>query len=105
VANKNYLIPLIENGEIIDTVTFKDNLTREDKPDYVNFNGRVGLTRCNSERNKDKLVIMYFYPDKQEDSYAEFISEADAFNMCRHRNKLDTAYDLKLRICKEREVL
>lgn len=100
-----YLIKVLNDvNEEVDTVKFNNNLTVEGAPDYVNFNGQVGLTRCTSERYKDELVIMYFYPEKQEDSYAEFISELEAYNLCAHRNKLDVANELNINLLHERGV-
>lgn len=103
---KRYLLKVLdeENNEV-DTVEFIDNLTVEDAPNYVNFNGLVGLNRLTSEKYKGKLVICFFYPEEQELSYAEFIGEGEAYNMCSHRNKLDVAYQLGINLLKEIEVL
>lgn len=94
-----------ENYHPVDIVEFHDNLTIPDAEPYINFNGHVGLTRCTSEKYKDELVICYFYPQDQERSYAEFISDEYAYNMCAHRNKLDVARELGINFKKEVEVL
>lgn len=101
-----YLIKVIdENNRIIDTVEFIDNLTLDNVAPYRNFNGKVGLTRCTSDRYKNQLVLCYFYEDQQEKSYAEFISEKDAYNLCAQRNKLEVAKELNINLLEEVEVL
>ena len=94
-----------ENFTAVDSVIFEDNLTCSDVPEYMNFNGRIGLTRCTSEKYAGELVICYFYPDKQEDSYAEFITDKTAYQLCAKRNKLELADKLGINLHpKEREV-
>jgi len=100
-----YLLKVLDEGNnVVDTVEFVDNLTLENVPDYRNFNGKVGLTRCTSDRYRNQLVICYFYKDHQELSYAEFISEKEAYSLCAKRNKLDVASDLKINLIREVEV-
>lgn len=101
---ERYMIPLLDEGDrIIDTVIFEDNLTDYSAPDYVNYNGQLGLTRISKGKHQGELVIMYFFKDTQEFSYAEFINERDALKQCMKYNKLDLAYNLNLQIA-EREV-
>lgn len=101
-----YLLKVLdENNNEVDAVEFVDNLTLDNVPPYRNFNGRVGLTRCTSERYYNQLVLCYFYKEDQEKSYGEFISEKDAYNLCAARNKLDVANRLNINLTKEVEVL
>lgn len=102
---KQYLIPLIEGNKVIDTVTFEDNLTDYTAPPYVNYNGQMGLTRLSEGKHSGELVIMYFFEDTQEYSYAEFISDREAFRECAKRNKLDLAHSLDLKLVEGVEVL
>ena len=98
----SYLIKVLDdNNNIIDCVPFIDNLTLQNEPEYVNANGRVGLTRCTSRRNKGQLVLCYFYEENQQDSYAVFISEKDAYSLCEQRNKLEVAAELRIKLSKE----
>lgn len=103
--DKKYLINVVDDGRTVDSVIFVDNLTVPTDPPYNNFNGRIGLTRCTSERFEGELVICYFYPERQEDSYAEFITEEEAYHMCAHRNKLDLAKELGIVLTQEREII
>lgn len=96
---------LDDNYHPVDVVEFVDNLTIPGAEPYLNFNGRVGLTRCTSDKYFGELVICYFYEEEQEKSYAEFINERDAYNMCAHRNKLDVARKLGISLIEEVEVL
>lgn len=94
-----------EDYNVVDTVDFVDNLTLRGVAPYRNFNGRVGLTRLSSDRYDGQLVLCYFYPRHQELSYAEFISEEDAYNLCAKRNKLELVHELGISLVPEREVL
>lgn len=101
-----YLIKVIdENNNPVDTVQFKNNLTIKGAAPYRNFNGLVGLTRCTSKKYKNQLVLCFFYPKHQELSYAEFISERDAYELCAKRNKLQVADELQINLIEEVEVL
>ena len=96
---------LDEQNKTVAYVSFIDNLTIVGEAPYVNCNGRMGIRRIPEGRFEGELVIMYFYPQKQGDSYAEFISEDDAYNLCAHRNLLNVADDLQLQADNEVEVL
>lgn len=100
-----YLIKVLDdNNKAVDTVEFVDNLTLHNVPPYRNFNGQVGLTRCTSQQYYNQLVIMYFYKNNQDWSYAEFITEKDAYSICAQRNKLDVANRLNIDLTREVEV-
>ena len=103
---KKYLLSIIdESGAIVGEVPFVDNLTCYDAPDYVNLNGQLGITRLEEGKYEGQLVFMQFYEDQQDLSYAEFVSENEAYRLCASRNKLDLAYSLNIHMEKEVEVL
>lgn len=102
------LIPLLDsNLEIIGNTEFVDNLTRKDVPDYLNFNGRIGLKRLNTDgKVNDGLLVFMVYDEKYPSrSYAEIITPLEAYKMCLVREKLDLATELNIKVNLEREVL
>lgn len=101
----NYMVPVKIGGKTVDSVIFEDNLTVPSDHPYNNFNGLIGLTRCTSERFYGELVICYFYPERQQDSYAEFITDEEAYHMCAIRNKTDLALELGINLTEEREII
>lgn len=100
-------VPLIDDDlKIIGTVPFVDNLTLSHVPEYVNMNGYMGLTRIVCGMYENRLVLMYYDKHYPERSYAELVSEKEAYKECLTRGKLDVAkeYNLSLPL-KEREVI
>lgn len=90
-------VPVINDKlEIICTVPFKDNLTLNHVPEYVNMNGYMGITRLET----DELVIMYYDKNYPANSYAEIVTEKEAYKICLNRGRLDVAKELKLEIKK-----
>jgi len=95
-------IPLIDNNlQIICTVPFKDNLTLNHVPEYVNLNGYMGITRLDN----NLIVVMYYDKNYPKNSYAEIITEKEAYKTCLNRGRLDVAKELGLQIKKEVEVI
>ena len=101
-----YPLPIIDDElKIIGTVPFKDNLTLSHVPDYVNENGYMGLTRLGEGVHEGELVLMRYdkwYPNR---SYAELVSEREAYIECRNKGRLDVAKELGICIEREREVI
>lgn len=99
-------IPILdERLHIIGTVPFVDNLTLSHVPDYVNFNGLMGVTRITHGRYEGGLVLMYYDKYYPQNSYAELVTEKEAYTTCLNRGKLDVAKELGLKITSECEVL
>ena len=100
-------VPLLdEDLQIIGTVPFKDNLTLSHVPEYVNYNGYVGLTRLTTGRYQDSLVIMYYDKKYPQCSYAELVTEKEAYRECLNRGKLDVAKECGLELPPhEREII
>ena len=95
-------VPVLDDKlNIICTVPFVDNLTLVHVPDYINMNGYMGITRLQSE----ELVIMYYDKNYPQNSYAEIVTEKEAYKTCLNRGRLDVAKELKLEIKKEVEVI
>lgn len=102
----NPVIPVLdEDGERLCTVKFKDNLTKEDVPDYVNMNCRIGLVRYPGLRFMGSYVLCYydkFYPPR---SYGEVITAEEAYDICVRNNRFDLIEELGIEYEREREVL
>ena len=95
-------IPVLNDKlEIVCTVPFVDNLTLVHVPEYLNFNGYLGITRLETE----ELVLMYYDKNYPANSYAEIITEKEAYKTCLNRGRLDVAKQLGLQIKKEVEVI
>ena len=93
---------------VIALVEFKDdNLTQPNKPYYVNDGGRIGLKRLDSSygRFENSLVYMFYDPDYPRTSYAMIISEEDAYQKCKDKDKLELASKLKIKFVEEVEVI
>jgi len=106
--DNKYLLPLLdEELNIIATVEFEDNLTLPDVPDYVNMNGLLGLKRLDSsyERLEGCLVFMCYDTFNPDRSYAELVSEKEAYKHCLQRGKLELASKLGLKFIEGVEVL
>lgn len=89
------MIPVYDDQlHILRTVEFTDNLTLSHVPDYVNQNGLMGLKRLKRGRWEGCLVIMYYDKRYPSHSYAEFISEEEAYHVCLNRGKLELATQL-----------
>lgn len=86
------LIPVYDDQRrIIETVTFIDNLTLSDAPDYVNENGQLGLTR------KDGVLYrMYYSDDYPNTSYAYEVTEEEAYEICLNRGRLYLVDELQI---------
>jgi hypothetical protein len=101
------LIPILDdNLQIIGTTEFIDNLTLKDVPDYVNMNAKLGLKRLDTkEKICDGLIVFMMFDIMHPNrSYAEIVSELEAYKMCLSRNKLELASELGLKFMLEREV-
>ena len=109
-------IPILDDKQkVIGSTLFVDNLTVEGAPDYYNWNGRVGLKRFHPLDDgggvclhDGDILFMYYDLDRPlERSYAEFITELEAYKFCLQRRKLDLIDELGLSefISLEREVL
>ena len=59
------------------------NLTRRATPAYNNDGGELGLART----DKGVLVVVYSNIAYMGSSFAEEISEADAYDLCMHNNR------------------
>lgn len=107
--SKQVSIPVLdEHLEVIGATVFEDNLTLHNVPDYVNMNGHLGLKRLSCDGIYDReILLMYYDPQNPECSYAEFISELDAYKLCLSKNKKELANKLGLTefMGVEREVL
>lgn len=94
-----------DNNKTICTVQFKDNLTKEDVPDYVNMNCKIGIVPYPGIRYFGCYVLCYYdkyYPPR---SYGEIITVEEAYDICLRNNRLDLIRDLGLEFEREREVL
>ena len=100
-------IPILDDDlRIIGTMPFKDNLTVTHAPEYVNYNGYVGLALVTGGIYEGELVIMYYDKHYPKNSYGEIISRKDAYVECLNRGKLDVAKELGLTLkLREREVI
>ena len=104
---KKVTIPIYnDNDKIIGLVEFEDNLTLVDSPDYVNMNGRMGLKRLGEDYGvlQGELVLMFYDPYYPKTSFAEIVTEREAFDYCQNRGKLELASELGLKYVKEIEV-
>jgi len=102
------LLPILnEDLKIIATVKFEDNLTLEHVPQYVNQNGRLGLKRLDESYGslEDSIVYMFYDPENPKTSYAEIITDKEAYKYCLNRGKLDLAEELGLQYVDGVEVL
>jgi len=102
------LLPILNDDlRIIGTVEFVDNLTLSTAPDYVNQNGQVGLIRLDSKygRHEGELCLMYYDKQNPETSYAEIITEKEAYKKCLNRGKLELASQLNLQFIDDVEIL
>lgn len=102
------LLPIL-NDElyIIGTVEFQDNLTLSHVPDYVNMNGYLGLKRLDESygRLSGEIVYMFYDPQNPKTSYAEIITEKEAYKYCLNRGKLELASELGLQFVEGVEVI
>lgn len=104
----NVTIPIYnEKDKIIGLVNFEDNLTLSDAPAYVNQNGKIGLKRLDKRYGKleNNIVFMFYDPKYPKTSYAEIISDQEAYIYCLNRGKLKLANKLQLEFVEEVEVL
>ena len=107
---KRILIPIYDDKlEIVGNVEsskFEDNFTTIDHPPYMNCNARVCLLRLDNSYGRywDTPCIIYYYEDNPMLSYAELLTESEAYNMCLHRGRLDLAEKLNLKFVKNVEV-
>lgn len=102
------LVPIIDNNlRIIGTVEFEDNLTLSHVPDYVNMNGYIGLKRLDDsyETHSGELCLMFYDPKNPKTSYAEIVSEREAYKYCLNRGKLELASKLNLKFIDGVEVV
>lgn len=103
-----YLLPIVNDDlKIIGTVEFEDNLTLRNVPDYVNMNARIGIKRLDESYGKleGELVIMFLDTYCPKSSYAEIITQKEAYQYCLNRGKLDLASKLDLQFIEEVEVI
>lgn len=106
--DQKYLLPILDDDlKIIGTVEFEDNLTLSNAPDYVNQNGYLGLKRLdeNYEKYQGHIVFMCYDKQNPKSSYAEIISEKEAYKYCLNRGKLELANELELKFIEGVEVL
>lgn len=104
---KKVTIPIYNDDDrIIGLVEFEDNLTLVDSPDYVNMNGRMGLKRLGEDYGvlQGELVLMFYDPYYPKTSFAEIVTEKEAYDYCQNRGKLELASELGLKYVKEIEV-
>lgn len=102
------LIPLYDdNMRMIGNVEFVDNLTLSHVPDYVNMNGLMGLKRLDQSYGNlsGHIVLMLYDKHNPKSSYAEIISEREAYRYCLNRGKLELASELDLKFVEEVEVV
>ena len=102
------LVPIIDdNLRIIGNVEFVDNLTLSHVPEYVNMNGLMGLKRLDKSYGKLEgyIVLMLYDKHNPRSSYAEIISEREAYRYCLNRGKLELASELGLQFVEEVEVV
>lgn len=97
-------IKIYEDNKVIGLVKFVNNLTLEDVPDYVNENGELGIKRVNMGRLDNEIVLMTYDSVNPDSSYAEVITEKEAYEWCLHRNP-KLMEELDLEYVEEREVL
>lgn len=102
------LLPILDEGlNILGTVEFIDNLTLSHVPEYVNMNGKIGLTRLGAEygTHAGEYVLMYYDKRYPENSYAEIVTKKEAYRQCLNRGKLELATELDLKYIREVELI
>ena len=90
-------LPVIENNKTLMYVDFKPNLNLSGVPAYVNEGGAIGLKRIHKGKYKGKLVFMYrdlYFPSS---SFANFIDEEEAYDLCFQRGKFELINRLKIK--------
>lgn len=99
-------IPVLDdNGKPICTVKFKENLTKQDVPDYVNMNCKIGLTRYPGVRWMGYYVLCYYDKYYPQRSYGEIISPEEAYEICNRNGRQDLIEEFDITFEREREVL
>ena len=99
-------IPVFDDdNELLCYCQFKDNLTRENVPDYANMNCRIGLTRYPGLRFPRFYVLMYYDKYSPDRSYGEIITENEAYMECIRAGHEEVIEEFGLLYEREREVL
>ena len=87
------LIPVLSEGRyVMDYIECTTNLTSHSTPAYMNEGGELGLARTDD----DVLVIIYSNEYCPGSSFAEKITENDAYQLCMEKNHVELIDELDI---------